>query len=357
MIAELLSKYKYEEGDIVDFASAQGVAGLLYQEYVTAHTASGEKMLNRKEFLKLSILIDYCQKNYKDQVGTIGRLSRFYAHHGISMMMLKGCGVSLDWENPQLRPCGDLDIFLFDDKGSAWKRGDELVSKLLNVKIDEGHEHHTNFKVEGVDVENHYDFINVKGHKDAPMIEKKLKDLAFKSMRRVPAPSFDDSKPCEWILPSSDFNAIFLLRHMGQHFAGSEMTLRQLLDWAYFMDKHSREVDWKDILVLLDKIGLVDFFHQVNAICVDYLGFKEETFPNIKRDVALEKRIMDDVLCPEFTEKMPEGNVFRIILFKNRRYWANSWKRKLIFKDSPFVDFFYGSFAHLVKWKTIKESC
>lgn len=355
MIFELLSKYKCKE-DLVDFASAQGVAGILFDEYVNAHSAE-EKLLDRKEFLKLSVIADYCEKDYKEHATTIEQLSQFYAKHGISMMLLKGCGLSFDWPKPKLRPCGDIDIFLFENGECAQRRGDELIEQTFGVKVDEGHEHHTNFFVKKLSVENHYDFINVKGHKDAPYIEKILKELAFASHRRVNAPvhKINTEERSQWILPSSDFNALFLLRHMGQHFAGSEMTLRQMYDWGFFMDKHSAEVDWKRMLSIYKEIGILEFFHQINAICVDYFGFDESKFPQIERNANLEKRILDDVFAPEFSEEKPTEHLLKILIFKYRRYWANAWKRKLIFKDSPLVDFFYGSFAHLLKWKTIKE--
>lgn len=356
MIYELLSKYKCAE-DFVDFASSQGVAGILFDEYINIHTTKGEKILDRKDFLKLSVLVDYCQKGYNEHVKAIEKLSKFYAKHGISMMLLKGCGLSFDWPKPNLRPCGDIDIFLFQNGKCTQKRGDELLNKVFGIKIDEGHEHHTNFFINELSVENHYDFINVKGHRDAPYIEKKLKELAFEKCRKVnmPLSEANSDNRSQWILPSSDFNALFLLRHMGQHFAGSEMTLRQMYDWGFFMDKHSSEIDWKRMLSIYNEIGISEFFHQINAICVDYLGFNEDKFPNIERKKNLEKRILDDVFQPEFNDEKPKGNLCKVLLFKNRRYWANAWKRKLIFRDSPFVDFFYGSFAHLLKWKTIKE--
>jgi len=355
MITDLLLKYTSQE-ELLDFASKQGVAGIVYEDYSKAH-AEGRKILERKEFLRLSMFIDYCHKSYASQEKKIAQLAHFYSKHGIRMMVLKGYGISLDWPKPDARPCGDLDIFLFrfsDDNGivvydGVWKQGDEALSNELGVKIDVGHEHHTNFTIDELSVENHYDFINVKGHKDAPAIEAQLKKYAAKGVREV------DVHGAKVYLPSANFNVLFLLRHMGQHFAGSEMYLRQMLDWGYFMKAHSAEVDWDELLPIIEDMGMMEFFHQSNGICVDYLGFDEQSFPPIERKAELEKRILDDVLNPEFGEELPTGNVIKVIWFKNRRYWANAWKRKLIFKDSPVVDFFYGCIAHLRKWETIKE--
>lgn len=34
------------------------------------------------------------------------------------------------------------------------------------------------------------------------------------------------------------------MRHMGQHFAGKHLNLRQILDWGFFVMAHHEEVDW-----------------------------------------------------------------------------------------------------------------
>ena len=71
-------------------------------------------------------------------------------------------------------------------------------------------------------------------------------------------------------LPSPSLNAIFLIRHLGQHFAGAEVTLRQLLDWGFFMQHEHEYVDWELVVSTLKKVGIYRFFQQINAICVDY---------------------------------------------------------------------------------------
>lgn len=90
------------------------------------------------------------------------------------MMLIKGYGLSLYWPKPELRPIGDIDIYL----GAKWKYADTLIQSMMGLRIDDGHEHHTTFSYKSTMVENHYDFINVKAHKDASAIETKLKELA-----------------------------------------------------------------------------------------------------------------------------------------------------------------------------------
>lgn len=272
-------------------------------------------------------------------------LARLYASNGIRMMVLKGYGLSLDWPIPNHRAVGDLDIYNF----GKWKEADAFIAEQLGIKIDDGHEHHTVFNFHGVAVENHYDFINTKAHRDAPKIEAHLKSLAEKNCREI------EIGETKIHLPSADFNAIFLMRHMGQHFAGEYLNLRQILDWGFFIRAHHEEVNWNDIIGTLKDMGIYTFFNQINAICVDYLGFSEKDFPAIRRNQELEERILMDILSPEFDEEKPNGSLFTVVWFKLRRWWANKWKHQLVYKDNLPSIFATLALSHLKRIKTIKN--
>lgn len=109
------------------------------------------------------------------------------------------------------------------------------------------------------------------------------------------------------------------------------------------------------VIPFLKEMGIIKFFHVINAIYVDYLGFDEKVYPEIEHNTELEKRILDDLFNPEFSEKQPKGKVIQNIIFKTRRYWKNSWTKKFISKYSPLIDFFYGVKMHLGRWKTLGE--
>lgn len=219
----------------------------------------------------------------------------------------------------------------------------------MGIKIDDGHELHTVFNFNGVAVENHYDFINTKAHRDASKIESRLKALAEKGSKEI------EVQGVKMYLPSADFNAIFLMRHMWQHFAGEHLNLRQILDWGFFVHAHNDEVDWNETISFLKEICLYTFFNQINAICVDYLGFSEKDFLTIRRNQELEERILMDILSPEFAEKKPNGSLFTVVWFKLRRWWANKWKHQLVYNDNLPSIFATLALSHLKRIKTIKD--
>lgn len=322
-------------------ATRQGVQGLCF-DALELLPADGRP--DKKGLLEWLGQVAWAERLYEKHKLAIDELSLFYQQHDIKMMMLKGYGLSLYWPKPKHRPVGDLDVYL----GEKWLLADQMVSEKLGIKIDDGHEHHTCFCFQGTSVENHYDFVNTKANKSSRDLEAVFKKMAVFDMPMTLGRGVV-------YLPSPTLNAIFLIRHLGQHFAGAEATLRQLLDWAFFMQHESENVDWNLVYSTLRKVGGYRFFHQINAICVDYLGFSESSFPKIERDNALERRIIEDICAPEFNETKPDGNTIQVIWFKTRRFFANRWKRRLVYRDGLWSQLWYGSMAHLRRFRTIKD--
>ena len=326
---------------VIDFATRQGVQGVCFDAL---------ELLPAEHRPDIAILMDWfgqmvcLERLYESNRKAIDALSCFYQQNGVMMMLLKGYGLSLYWPKRNHRPVGDMDIYL----GSCWQEADKLINEKLGIRIDDGHEHHTCFTFQGVSVENHYDIVNTKVNESSRELEVLFKRIA----------TFDKPLKMEKgviYLPSPTLNAIFLIRHLGQHFAGAEATLRQLLDWGFFMQHEHENVDWELVVSTLKKVGIYRFFQQINAICVDYLGFSESSFPQIEREATLERRIIEDILSPEFGKEKPKGNTLQVICFKTMRFFANRWKRELVYREGIWSQLWYGSIAHIRRYNTIKD--
>ena len=267
----------------------------------------------------------------------IAELARLYHANGYKMMVVKGLACCLDWPKPEHRACGDIDIWQFGEQ----KKADKIL-KDSGVEVDSSHHHHTVFNWQGFSVENHYDFINVHHHKSHVELERILKELGK-----------DDSHYIELYgekvyLPSPNLHALFLIKHAALHFTSTELTLRQVLDWAFFVEKHGKEVDWNWLLGVVEEHGMLPFFKIMNAICVEDLGFDVSLFPQVQFKPASKERVLNDILSTEFTEE-EKGGLIRRSFYKYRRWRANEWKHKLCYKDSMWSAFWSGVWNHLLK--------
>ncbi len=269
----------------------------------------------------------------------IAEMASFYNDHGIKMMIIKGFACSLNWPKPDHRPCGDIDIWQFGKQ----KLADEVLSQEKGMSIDYSHHHHTVFYWCVFMVENHYDFLNVHHHKSNRQLEEVLKSLGA-----------DDSH-CVAVygekvyLPSPNLHALFLLRHSMAHFAATELTLRQLLDWAFFVEVNGKDVNWEWMEGVLKEYGMWEMFNIINEICVEDLGFNEKLFPHyLKRGDALKDRVLNEIISPAFSEEVPSNLLCRVV-WKFRRWRANGWKHKLCYKESMWSAFWSGVWNHLLK--------
>lgn len=292
----------------------------------------------------LSNVLYMFEKRYSNYEAAISSLAGFYNAHGYKMMLLKGYGLSLNYPVPNHRPCGDIDIWLF----GSYKEADAALAREMSVKIDNSHHHHTVFDWKGFMVENHYDFLNVHHHVSNKKVEEIFKGADFSESSSY---MVNGEKV---YLPSPTFHALFLLRHSLAHFAAIEITLRHLLDWGFFVEKHSKEIDWKWLIGVMDEFKMREFCALMNAICVEDLGFEKEIFPSIPIDLEenefklLKERVLNDIIEPEFGGDEPSLLLPRL-LFKFRRWRANGWKHKLCYRESMFSGFVYGIWNHILK--------
>lgn len=201
-------------------------------------------------------------------------------------------------------------------------------------------------------VENHYDFINVYHHKSNSELEMILKELGLDDSHYVEMTDASTGSATKVYLPSPNLHALFLLKHTMNDFTSFSMTLRQLLDWAFFVEKHSKEIDWKRLVGVLEKYHMLDFFNIINAICVEDLGFNASIFHNVQFKPGLKDRVLKDILEPEFSVEEP-SSLFPRLAYKIKRWRGNSWKHELCYNESMWSTFWYGVWGHLLKPKSI----
>jgi hypothetical protein len=254
-------------------------------------------------------------------------------------MVLKGYACSVNWPIPEHRPCGDIDIWLFGKQ----KEADSILEREKGLIVDKSEHHHTVFYYNDFMVENHYDFINVYRHKSSAVMETVFKELGK-----------DDSCFIELYgekvyFPTANLHALFLLRHSMSHFAAESITLRQLLDWAFFVKSHSSEIDWKWLEGILEQYGMKRLYNVYNAICVGDLGLEVNLFPRVQFDPSLKDRVLKEILFPQYPIYNLPRNAFKRVSFKVRRWKDSKWKFRLCYKESLWTSFWCGVWMHILK--------
>lgn len=339
----------HSQGDLFSEVNWESIEELAFIQGLSAIIVDGIEKLPASQRPPIDVLLQWIgevlqgyEYRYELYCRAIAELASFYNGHGYKMMVLKGYSCSINWPKPEHRPCGDIDIWLFGKQNET----DVLLAKEKGIKIDKSHHHHTVFYWHDFMVENHYDFINVHHHKSSAKIETILKQLGSDDSH------FTEVYGKKVYLPSPNLHALFLIRHLVSHFASEAITLRQVLDWAFFVEKHGHEVDWMWLLEILNEHHMMEFFNCINAISVENLGFDSKIFPYVQLLPCLKERILNDTFSQTFSHEEP-NSIFLRIPFKYKRWKANQWKHELCYKESMRSAFWSGIWNHILKPSSI----
>ena len=333
--------------EVYRLSQAQGVAAIAWdglQRLMSEGMVAKEYAIERQTKLQWALTTDNTEKRYNKQAKSIAQLALMYGEDGIKMMILKGYGLSKCYPCPEHRSCSDIDIWLFGNQ----ERGDKLLRERHNITIDEDKHHHTTFKLNGILVENHYDFLNIHSHHSSREIEQHLKATAHDAVEI-------DVEGSIAFIPNANCHALFLLRHAAAHFAAVEIVLRHITDWGLFVRHYHNDIDWTWLRTICREQKMERFLDVMNALACNLCDIDISLMPNTTRDKALEQRVLNDILSPEFRATKPTRGLGRIVIFKLRRWWANRWKHRLVYREGLVRSFVVHTWSHVLKPKGIKQ--
>lgn len=334
--------------DVFKLAKRQGVLAIVWSTVcrLAESGALTPKQLPDKALkLQWALSAEKIVSRYCRQKLLIEKLAKFYAEHGIKMMLLKGYSLSIYYPTPEYRECGDIDIWLYGEQQKA----DKLLSELKGIEINEDKHHHTTFVIDSIMVENHFDFLNIHAHPSNKDIEQELQRLSNEQMGIEH--HIGDSIV---MLPAANLNALFLLRHAASHFAAAEIGLRHIIDWALFVKNNYTDINWSWLYGIAQRHNMDKFINCLNAISIEYFCLDSKMLPEFERNVELEQRVFNDIISPEFSEKMPPRGFLLRLVFRYRRWWANRWKHRIVYREGLLRTFIVQIYSHLMKPKSLK---
>lgn len=322
--------------DGIDARQWQRVYSLAVRQGVLAVAFDGISRLPKELHPSFDIKIqwgynaEFATEKYRCQYTAALDLGRIFADNGIRMMLLKGIGMSLYYPNPSHRQFGDIDIYLFD----KFDEGNEVIRRL-GIKVDGSYYRHYEFPFKKFNVENHRYFVETHINRTNGYIEQELE----KTLDNVR----NNSELENIVLPSADFNALFLARHASWHFARESICLRDLCDWALFLHNEIDDIDIDAYMHRLRESGLEKFVSILTDICRDKLGL-DVSLPFSAHYPSLCDRVASDILLFSNPVKDKDLGIIRKFILKLKVRIARKWCYDEIVPDN-----FYGNTLHSVK--------
>ena len=283
-------------------------------------------LLSRLQAINWGLSAQEIWDTYQKQHQVLLQMIKVCQENHIQLLLLKGIGLSQLYPKPESRPCGDIDIYLFDD----YEKGNKLFCEGSVSETDL----HSEFHIDQVHIENHKLLI-------FPNTKTK------KAVGQYVLDHIDDvilSEEGYYVLPLLP-NLAYLLMHTLNHFnyidSSKVISIRNVIDLAVFIYKNQSELPSKEtyqilrslyldksfemIVLLSERLLNVDLsqYHvglvktkdaeQIIKILLEKPCFHfEEDWPFLKKSYALWNRFYKLYPLTRYVPKKPKNGLFRL---------------------------------------------
>ena len=281
---EVLAEWKIIDWrKFYEFAQAQAVIGIVLE-------GMDKYEEDLKKLFPLDLLLQWigdseCIKQ-KNRIAfkRSAEITDFFAQKGFKTCILKGQGNALMYDNPYSRSSGDIDIWI---DGTREEINQQV--KLNSSPVFE-QSHHIDFPI--------YDDIEVEAHYVPAVLLKPLNNRKFqewcqeqKAKQMTNRVALPDGYG-EINVPTPDFNVVFQMAHMMEHFLTEGVGLRHFIDYYHVLRLNKNHAN---IATLFKEFGLLRFARGVMWVEQQCLGLGEK-YLIVEPDGKTGKVILEEML-------------------------------------------------------------
>lgn len=213
-------------------------------------------------------------------------LCHFLQENNVAAVILKGDSVAALYPTPDLRVAGDIDCLLDEQH---LKTVAAYLTRKGYQRLPDLDKHHVTLCRDTVKIELHR---RVSGLPEGATGDALRALLADTLQTATTAQINGDTFP----VADSLHQALILLLHMQQHMREGGLGLRQVCDWALFVEKGLDDVAVPHLLALLKETGLYRFAAAVTLAACRHLGLALDKDPFDVQDTALADALFADFM-------------------------------------------------------------
>ncbi len=265
---------------------------------------------------------------------------------GIPCVILKGSSTAINYPNPSLRIMGDIDILTTPELQKT------AVSVLQAIgfgqPLDSNHHCHLSIQKGNFFVEMHNEPNGLH-----LVYDENIK-AQFRSFfaTAIKFSHFENDIP----ILAVEHQAVVLLLHKLEHFLNGELGLRQLCDWACFVEKHFTPSRFDALRDKLSQLGILEFCGVITRVCCDYLGLPTVKAPwCMQYDTELSREVIENILSGgsfgrkdsmygqryfvDAQSKNRISSLFKMVKLACYHHWPICKKYKVLLIIAPIVIF------------------
>lgn len=193
--------------------------------------------------------------------------------HEIDPVLLKGQGIAKYYPVPELRQCGDIDIYVGQEK---FTKACEVIGAMSTPEDHQGDIpslKHFHTRIGNAFIEIHR-YTDVYYPKHLNRVYQKISDDGMSS-GLVPL----DFSGVSVLSPSVNFNVFFIFNHFWHHFIADGVGIRQICDWVLLLHHNYGKIDLQYLESVLNQMGLMKQWKVFGCIAVDVLGLPRKEMP------------------------------------------------------------------------------
>lgn len=211
---------------------------------------------------------------YKVQKSLINRITTLFNEEGIPSILLKGQGVAQNYQKPESRMCGDIDIYVGMDN---FHKACEILRREGAEELihQDEHEFHIAFDLDDKTIEVHKKSDVIRGRKLNDSLQKWITNHLDAKLADGTLPKWNNDGTLINI-PDPTYNAFYIIHHAVRHMLGEGIGLRHVCDWMIFLHTHQDQIDKEELKAKLAEYKMATAWGQFGALATKYLGFPEE---------------------------------------------------------------------------------
>lgn len=328
-------------GIIRELAEKQGVQAIVLDgiEQLKVQDSSQTITLSQGLLLEWIGQVMITEQANLQQLEVMDDLSSKWVESGSRVMIMKGQANGVFYTNPNHRSTGDIDCYLFEN----YAKGNE-IARDAGAVVDESWYKHSVISYKGETFENHQYFVHTRDGKRGKRLNQELVDQLSderSEFREMPASPSVFLPPVQW-------NAMFLTYHACAHFVSEGLRLKQILDWAMFLNSHQNDVDWTAFYGFCERNHLKRFADAMTAIAVKYIGITITDTAIVSKSAYADKIIHNALYDEDYVFGSGKGNWYnRLHLIRNMFHYR--WKYEEIYQTSVWKQLWWYATGFIFK--------
>ena len=313
---------------VVEMSDKSATTAILYDGIKSMKKTS----VPAETLIELEAFKNHTEKEYAKRLQIISELTDKFNAKGVDTIHLKGVGASMNYPVPNHRYGCDIDIFTrlkgkeTTDLSNAYNIADDvMISEGLEVgSYNNKYAKHSEFNYRGVEVDNHKYFIAKKQFPYA----KELDMYLHKNLNPVEKILPNGKKV---LVPSKEFNSVFISHHAFQHHIINELNLHHLIDWGMHVKQNGLQIPEE-----AKGTKFEEFTYAITNLSNRYLGTNVKVPENKEYEDKLMREILHPKGCKEETEQM---NKLELLIHKTKRCFRNAQRIHDLGGNSTFETF------------------